>query len=100
MGTYKDLRVWQEAVRLAVAVYKLTGGFPPDERFGLTSQMRSAAISISSNIAEGKGRSASGDLGRFLDYALGSVFEVESQIEVAATLGLARREEVSAVDVA
>lgn len=91
MGTYKDLRVWQDAVRLAVEVYRLTERFPAEERYGLTSQMRRAAVSVSSNVAEGKGRSSAADFGRFLDMAIGSVFEVESQIEVAVALGFLDR---------
>jgi len=91
LGTFKDLCVWQDSVCLAVRVYELTRGFPRSERYGLTSQVRRAAVSISSNIAEGKGRSSGRELCRFLDIALGSVYEVESQIEVAIALRFVER---------
>ncbi len=87
MGTYKDLIVWRDAVRLCVEIYRVTAEYPDDERFGLTSQTRRAAVSISSNAAEGKGRSSRADLCRFLDMARGSVFEGESQLEMRSRLG-------------
>jgi four helix bundle protein len=74
---------------MAAEIYRVTDEFPSEERFGLTSQLRRAAVSVSSNIAEGKGRSSSGDLRRFLDIAMGSVFEVESQLHVSIVLGIA-----------
>ncbi|MCS6848808.1 MAG: four helix bundle protein [Anaerolineae bacterium] len=80
--SYRDLRVWQEAVALAVSVYKLTEAFPKSEQYGLTNQMRRAAVSIASNIAEGFGRSAK-EFGRFLEVALGSLAELETQSEIA-----------------
>jgi four helix bundle protein len=87
MGSFKDLGVWRESVQLAVVVYRITERFPSTERFGLTSQTRRAAVSISSNIAEGKGRGSGGEVCRFLDIAMGSLFEVQSQLEVAVALG-------------
>lgn len=80
--SYRDLRVWQEAVALAVLVYELTEAFPKSEQYGLTNQMRRAAVSIASNIAEGFGRSAK-EFGRFLEVALGSLAELETQSEIA-----------------
>jgi len=62
-ASYKDLVVWQRAVELSLAVYKLTSSFPESERFGLTNQLRRASVSIASNIAEGYGRSTSGSIG-------------------------------------
>lgn len=79
---YQDLRVWQEAVALAVSVYKLTEAFPKSEQYGLTNQMRRAAVSVASNIAEGFGRSAK-EFVRFLEVALGSLAELETQSEIA-----------------
>jgi four helix bundle protein len=64
--SYRDLRVWREAVDLALRIYRITTDFPKHELYGLTSQMRRAAVSVSSNIAEGKGHSSDGDFGRFL----------------------------------
>lgn len=81
---YQDLVVWQKAMSLAKAVYQLTKGFPDDERFGLTSQLRRAAVSIPSNIAEGQGRLTQGEFKQFLGTARGSVFEVETQLLLAS----------------
>jgi len=76
---FERLTVWQRAVELADFVYGLTRRFPPDERFGLTSQMRRAAVSITSNIAEGCSRHTPVDQARFWEFATGSLFEVLSQ---------------------
>ena len=79
MFSFERLEVWQKAIDFADLVYKVTKTFPDDERFGLTSQMRRAAVSISSNIAEGSSRFSKPDFARFLEIATGSVFEVVSQ---------------------
>lgn len=92
--SYRDLRVWQGGMSLVEAVYRLTGSFPPDERFGLTSQMRRAAVSVPSNIAEGWGRASRGEYLQFLRYAQGSLREVETQWLIAARLGFARPDDV------
>ena len=81
---YQDLVVWQKSMSLAKAVYQLTKTFPDDERFGLTSQLRRAAVSIPSNIAEGQGRLTTGEFKQFLGTARGSVFEVETQMLLAS----------------
>jgi len=78
---------WRKGMDTAKAVYKLTATFPADERFGLVSQMRRAAVSIPSNIAEGFGRGRGVDNRRFLRMARGSVFELETQLELAGELG-------------
>jgi four helix bundle protein len=74
-ASYKDLRVWQNAMDLVVGVYEETRGFPKEELYGLTSQMRRAAVSIPSNIAEGKGRSTDRDRALFFFHARGSLLE-------------------------
>jgi four helix bundle protein len=79
MFTFERLDVWQKAIDFADLVYNHTRHFPPDERFGLTNQMRRAAVSISSNIAEGTSRMSQTDFARFIEIATGSVFEVVSQ---------------------
>lgn len=79
MFNFEKLDVWQKAIQFADLVYTLTRSFPDEERFGLTSQMRRAAVSISSNIAEGSSRHLRDDYVRFLEIATGSVFEVVSQ---------------------
>ena len=81
------LAVYGEARELAVDVYRLTRAFPSDERFGLTQQLRRAAVSVGSNIAEGCGRKGSRALGPFLHYAIGSTKELEFQTELAVSLG-------------
>lgn len=81
--SHKELIVWQKAVALVIAVYKLTNNFPKEEVFGLTSQMRRAAVSIPSNIAEGRSRGTKKDFVQFLRVALGSCSELETQIEIA-----------------
>ena len=79
---YRDLHVWNDGVALAVLVYRVTDVFPKVEQFGLTHQMRRAAVSIPSNIAEGHRRSDK-EFGRFLEIARGSLAELETQIEIA-----------------
>jgi four helix bundle protein len=81
--SFKNLVVWQRAIELTVAVYSLTSKFPDSERFGLTNQMRRAAASVSSNIAEGYGRATKGEYVQFLGHARGSGSEVETQIVIA-----------------
>jgi four helix bundle protein len=83
---YQDLIAWQKGITLVTAVYEITQSFPREEVYGLTSQLRRAAVSIPSNIAEGQGRATSGEFIQFLCHARGSLFEVETQIEVARQL--------------
>jgi len=85
-GTYHDLEVWQAAMDLVMKIYTATRTFPPDERYGLTSQVRRAAVSVASNIAEGKGRISDKELIQFLSRARGSLYEVQTQLQVAAML--------------
>ena len=85
--SYRDLIVWQKAMELVVRVYHMTKVFPPDERFGLTSQVRRAAISIPSNIAEGHARNSTKEYRNFLSIAQGSTAEVETQTMIAVRLG-------------
>ena len=83
---YKDLIVWQKAVDLATFVYELTEPFPKHELYGLTSQMRRAAVSVASNIAEGQGRLTKGEFVQFLGHSRGSLFELETQLLIAVRL--------------
>jgi four helix bundle protein len=85
--SYRELLVWQKAKALAVHIYQSTEKFPRNETYGLTSQLRRAAISVSSNIAEGQGRLTSGEFCHFLGQARGSLLELETQLDIA--LGLA-----------
>jgi len=85
-GTFQDLRVWQKAMELVYRIYEATQVFPKHELYGLTNQIRRAAVSIASNIAEGKGRSSDKDLGLFLHHARGSLFELQTQLLIAEHL--------------
>lgn len=82
----RDLLVWQRAIELTVCIYKLPRGFPKDELYGLTSQMRRASVSIASNIAEGRGRLNPAEFRQFLGFAQGSLFELKTQLLVAKQL--------------
>lgn len=86
MHQYKKLEIWQRAVELAVMVYQASEAFPLEERYGLTSQITRSAVSVSSNIAEGAGRNTNKDFNNFLGFALGSLFEVETQLIIASRL--------------
>jgi len=83
MFNFEKLEVWRKAIEFADQVYALTRSFPENERFGLTNQMRRAAVSISSNIAEGSSRASKSDFARFIQIAGGSIFEVVSQATIA-----------------
>jgi len=83
VGSYKDLRAWKLSMEMAMEAYRQTEGFAREERYGLTSQLRRAAVSVSSNIAEGKGRSSDKELVLFLHHARGSLLEVETQLLIA-----------------
>ena len=87
MAGYRELKVWQAGMQLAKRVYRLTVSFPSEERFGLTSQLRRASVSVPSNIAEGHARNTKSEMIRFCGIALGSVAEIETQLLLAADLG-------------
>ena len=84
--SYRDLLVWQKSMGLVADVYRLTRSFPREEQYGLTAQIRRSAVSIPSNIAEGHGRHGTKDYLRFLGMANGSLFELQTQLEIARTL--------------
>jgi four helix bundle protein len=90
--SFKDLVVWQRAVDLSLEIYRLTSAFPTSEQFSLTSQMRRAAVSIASNIAEGNGRASKGEYLQFLGHAKGSNCELQTQLIIAGKLGLGNME--------
>jgi four helix bundle protein len=91
LRSYKDLKVWQKSFRLCLTVYHVTKGFPRDERFGLRVQVRRAAVSIPSNVAEGYARETTRDYIRHLWIARGSLAETETQLMLCRELGLAER---------
>ena len=85
--SYRDLKVWKSAVELALEIYRLTESFPQCERFALTTQLRRAAVSVASNIAEGHARSTRGEYRNALSVARGSTVEIEVQLFLAEQLG-------------
>lgn len=87
MQDFRKLQVWEKAHQLTLAIYKVTNGFPKEELYGLTSQMRRSSASIPTNIAEGCGRNGNSELGRFLHIAAGSGSELEYQLILACDLG-------------
>ncbi|GAB4457859.1 MAG: four helix bundle protein [Anaerolineae bacterium] len=95
LKTYRELTVWQKAMDLVEAVYRLTQDFPAEEKFGLTSQLRRAAVSIPANIAEGYGRTHRGDYLRHLSIAKGSLLEVETHLIISVRLKFATREKAA-----
>jgi four helix bundle protein len=88
----KDLMVWKKAMNLVTEVYRLTDGFPKEEIYGLTNQMRRCAVSVPSNIAEGKGRHTNGEFKQFLIQARGSLLELETQIQISENLSFLKTE--------
>jgi four helix bundle protein len=88
MKDFRELRVWEKGHELSLAVYKATAGFPTEERYGLTSQIRRASVSIPANIAEGCGRGGDAELARFLQIAAGSANELEYHLLLANRLDM------------
>jgi len=95
---YRELIVWQEAIKIAKAVYQLTGKFPKQETYALADQIRRAAVSVPSNIAEGQARKSPGDFRRFLHISLGSLAEVDTQLVLAQEFGYLSKEDVDSMD--
>jgi four helix bundle protein len=85
--SYRDLIAWQKGVDLAVEIYKATRTFPREEVYGLTSQVRRAAVSVPSNLAEGQGRRTKGEFAHFTGFSMGSLQEIETQLIIAGRLG-------------
>ncbi len=95
--SFKELIAWQKARRLAVRIYRLTQNFPQEEKYGLSTQLRRAAVSVVSNIAEGQGRRTVGEFQQFLGIARGSLLEIETQIIIAGDLGFISEPEADSV---
>ena len=94
MHNFKELKFWQKAIDFCLDIYKLTGQFPNEEKFGLTSQLRRAGVSVPSNIAEGSGRNGDKEFLHFLSIATGSSYEIEIQLIIAHKLGYIKEEEI------
>ncbi len=95
--SFRDLVVWQKSIDLVTEIYQISRRFPKEELFGLTSQIRRAAVSIPSNIAEGRGKSSKGEFQQFLHHSRGSLAEVETQIIIAQNLGYLSKEETEQI---
>ncbi len=93
MRNFRDLKVWGKAHDLTLAVYPVTRGFPKDELYGLTSQIRRSCVSIEANLAEGCGRNSGGEMGRFVLIAMGSASELECHLLLAKDLGFVSQAE-------
>jgi len=96
-GGYRELRVWQDGVGLTREIYLMTGRFPGHEQFGLVNQLRRAAVSIPSNIAEGQVQASSAVFARHLQIAIGSAAEIDTQLTIAHQLGYLNDEQVEAL---
>jgi four helix bundle protein len=96
--SFQDLIVWRRAIDLTTEIYRLTETFPRTEAFGLTSQLRRAAVSVASNIAEGSGRGSKREFRQFLNTARGSICEVQTQLIIAGNLAFAKREKLQGVE--
>jgi four helix bundle protein len=93
--SFRDLVVWQRSIQLTALVYRLTGIFPKEEMYGLTSQIRRSVVSVPSNIAEGQGRLSTGEFRQFLGIARGSNFELQTQLEIARVLKFGNSEQIN-----
>ncbi|WP_333600427.1 four helix bundle protein [Flavobacterium sp.] len=87
MHRFKDLEIWKLSRQFCSSIYATTSNFPDNEKFGLTNQLRRASVSVPSNIAEGCSRSSNKDFSRFLEIAIGSIYEIETQLLIAFDLG-------------
>jgi four helix bundle protein len=87
MHRFKDLEIWKLSRLFCTQIYFVTANFPDNEKFGLTNQLRRASVSIPSNIAEGSSRSSNKDFSRFIEIAIGSIYEIETQLLIASDLG-------------
>lgn len=96
--SFSDLIVWQRAVQMSLEVYALTSSFPSSERFGLTNQLRRAAVSVASNIAKGYGKATKGEHVQYLGHARGSIFELQTQLVIAEGLGFGAAETLNKVE--
>jgi len=92
MRNFKQLLIWQKGFQIAVKSFQFTSSFPKEEKFGLTTQLTRAAVSIPSNIAEGSSRTSSKDYNRFLEISLGSSFEMETQLMIAEAVNFGEKE--------
>ena len=98
LESYRELSVWQRGIEMTLATYRLTKSFPKEELFGLTNQMRRAAVAVSSNVAEGYGRNSKGEYKQFLGIARGSNLELQTQLFIAKQLDYGSAEQLTHVE--
>lgn len=98
MKSYRDLIVWQKSMDVVTLIYKLVKQFPDDEKFGLISQIKRSSVSVPSNIAEGYGRNHTKDYIRFLNIARGSLYEIQTQLQVALNLDFIVEEDLNEIN--
>ncbi len=94
MHQFKELLIWKKSRFFCSEIYLMTSTFPSDEKFGITNQLRRASVSIPSNIAEGSSRNSNKDFARFLEIAIGSAYEIETQLLIASDLGFLKHEKL------
>lgn len=97
MHRFKELEIWRKSRIFCSEIYNATSDFPTDEKFGLTNQLRRASVSIPSNIAEGSSRNSQKDFSRFLEIAIGSAYEIETQLLIASDLGFLKIEKLESL---
>ncbi len=95
---FKKLRVWQEGMNLVKEIYEITKNFPESEKYGLSSQLQRAVVSVPSNIAEGSGRGTKKDFSHFMNQARGSLYEVITQLEICSEIGLINKEKLDVLE--
>lgn len=93
MSTFRDLKIWRKSKSLVTKIYRGTTNFPDSEKYGLVSQIRRSTVSIPSNIAEGYGRNSNGEFQRYLSISMGSLFELQNQIQIAQNLDYFKNKE-------
>ncbi|MGV8134388.1 MAG: four helix bundle protein [Mangrovibacterium sp.] len=98
MNNFKELTVWKRSIEMVGKIYSTTTGFPKEEIYGIVNQIRRAAVSVPSNIAEGAGRNTGKEFAHFLAIALGSCFELETQLIIAKNLGFLPEEELNRLE--
>jgi len=98
MHNYKNLHIWQDGIKLARRIYEITSTFPANEKYGIVSQMTRAAVSIPSNIAEGAGRNSNKEFANFLSIAIGSIFELHTQVVICEQIGYIDSETIKEID--
>lgn len=95
MHRFKELEIWKKSRKFCSEIYNATANFPSDEKFGLINQLRRASVSIPSNIAEGSSRNSQKDFARFLEIAIGSAYEIETQLLIASDLGFLKYDDLN-----